>query len=85
MHLSGRRAKCFATVIRGRVECLWSDGELLEEDYKGMISFLGSHLTASPFYFMRKVRPVKQDALRGRAARQVGSDRETGGYNYGDF
>ncbi|MCI9282543.1 MAG: hypothetical protein HFG56_04540 [Lachnospiraceae bacterium] len=42
--------KNFVTVIRDRVECLWSDGELLEEDDKSIISFLGSYLTRLPFF-----------------------------------
>ncbi len=49
LHLSGHRVKNSVTVIRDRVECLRSDGELLKEDYKGIIIFWGSLPTGSSF------------------------------------
>lgn len=42
------------TVILSRVECFWSDGELLKKDYKDIITFLGSHTDRLPFLYQQK-------------------------------
>lgn len=54
LHLSGRRVKNPVTVIRDRVECLRSGGELLKEDYKGIITFFGEPSDRLLFLFHRK-------------------------------